>query len=435
VRYFDKHAIILTIVTVERPIRKQGAIRPNLAERTGSILRNRLVRATVLSAALGAISLMPQKDGSQVLAQDDSKDNQTHNALHLENPPNQPEYSRLVQASTRVNGYIEVPDGQQMDEADRQAFDNILKGVQQWFYDNIGATFEIGGDVQFVTRPDIQYPANLPDFFEGPRVTPRIGQFVNSSGLGTACDRGINRYKFLMISLAGWRDQNRNTPVPIPADDLRFGGPCLGDDGLGAAYLGEDWLDTEPQDRAVIAIALDVAIANALGDANAPTLAEFEAYPVFTPAQAEQLRNSPLFTRRNLNWQSSQEPVALSPSIETTHLEPGTCNFVTSTAPGCQPPETAFRDLNDQGIIFTAWVWNPDSGKWEGYASLFPEVSDLKKVCQLQVIAITAKSPADWQQPSVQREDGSRDYGNGVIGPSDADVVRAKRPKETSKAA
>ncbi|KKU89112.1 MAG: hypothetical protein UY20_C0016G0003 [Candidatus Yanofskybacteria bacterium GW2011_GWA1_48_10] len=395
--------------------------------------RGRLLRAISLAGVLGALAFL-QRDGNAVQATDNSVDTQTRHTLSLENSPNQPEYSRLVQASTRVRGYIEVPDGQQMEEADRQAFDNILKGVQQWFYDNIGATFEIGGDVQFITQPDIQYPANLPDFFEGHRDTPRIGAFVSSSGLGAACDQGINRTIFLIESLAGWRDQNINTPVPIPAHNLRFAGPCPGNGGLGAAYLGEDWLDTEPQDRVVIAIALDVAIANALGDANAPTLAEFEAYPVFTTAQAEQLRNSPLFTRINPAWQQ-QNPPEPAPPAGSTHLEPGV-NFITSTTRGCQPPEVIFKSLIDNGEPLALWAFNNDIGDWEGYDPRFPEVSNLRQICFLQVVVVTVKSPADWQQPSVRTlEGGSRNYGNGIIGPSDADVARTRRPRQTAKAA
>jgi len=352
----------------------------------------RALRTVLLGSTLAAILAMARADKEVVDAADRFITNpQTPHSLRLETPPNQ-EYDRIInraetlQAGTSVQGYIEVPDGQQMDEADRQAFDNILKGVRQWFYDNIGATFEIGGNVQFVTRPDIQKPATLDDFFEGERPDPRIGAFVSSSGLGAVCDGEINRTTFLVESLAEWRNQNANTPVPIPADDLRFGGPCPGNSGLGAAYLGNDWLDREPQDRAVLAVVLDIAIANRLGDANAPTLEKFLDNPQFTPEQVDMLRDSPLFPIKNPNWQAPQEPI---------HLLGDSWNLVTIRENGCQPVEEAVKPLTNQGIKIV--IWGFKAGQWWAYNSEFSEASDqAAEICRLDVVWILPDHPVDW---------------------------------------
>ena len=365
--------------------------RPELKSKAKELYKNRLVQIAAVAASLGAFLAFGEKTGQEVQANTELPDAQTPHTLRLENPPNQEEYDRIkessTQANTKVQGYIEVPTDQQIQEGDLQAFREILTGVQQWFYENIGATFEVD-DIQFMTKPEIlQFPQTTDDFFKDARILPRVGAFVDANGLGTACDRDNNRTDFLLITVAGWREQNRNTLVPIPAHDLRFAGPCLGNDGLGAAYFGESYLDNTPQDEAVRAIALDIAIANTLGDTNAPNLAKFLENPQFSPAQIEQLRNSPLFTRRNPNWQPPKEPIQLFAGWNAVAVDINTC----------RPIDQALQSLTDRGISATVWAFQTHLRRWQAYDPQLAQVSDLEEICPLQVVWIKPTQPANWQ--------------------------------------
>ena len=388
------------------------------------------LRAALLVGALGAV-LALAKEEDAVLATDNSTDPQTRNTLSLEKPPNQEEYSQVVQTGTRVVGTLEIPIDQKAEEADLQALREILTGAQEWFSQNIGATFALG-DIQFVESPN-----TTAQFFEDVIILPKVGVPTQEAGLGAACDQGVNRANFPVTVLIGWRNQTERFLGFEPGfSDIVFIGPCLDDDGLGTVQLNEDNLDTRTRDEAIRRLVLGIANGTALGTSG-PRFADWAENPQFTREQIEKLRRSPLFTIVDPNFQQPQESAAptadpAAPSGETIHLD-GIWNFVTNTAAGCQSPESVFQSLIDGGMPFTAWVFNPASGQWEGFDSQFPQVSDLKEICHLQVVAVRPKDQVDWQPNVRTLRDDSRDYGNGVIGPSLADQKLANRPKQTAK--
>ncbi len=77
------------------------------------------------------------------------------------------------------------------------------------------------------------------------------------------------------------------------------------------------------------------------------------------------------------------------------------CNPLAATWPDATPIETVAKGVAPPEALDAVWVFDPESGTWQGFSAAAPEASDLTTVNQLDAIFVCMNAPGTISRPKI----------------------------------